>query len=205
MDYSRIQIDSIGIGLSNIYNLDLIKDNFIKTYLVVGELFNDSHDIKLDTNNLNHIHNFVVTDKSVGVNTTRNNIISLPNKSLIIDGNIHCRGSITAESIILSEDINISANLSENIKSFNQVLNRISSHLVFYSVKDYLQDNIYTTHNVTIGNINNANNNTNPLKISRHCNNNINNIQFVIQNNDETNGIPSRFSCGIIGNINMLC
>ena len=202
MDYSRIQIDSIGIGLSNIYNLDLIKDNFIKTYLVVGELFNDSHDIKLDTNNLNHIHNFVVTDKSVGVNTTRNNIISLPNKSLIIDGNIHCRGSITAESIILSEDINISANLSENIKSFNQVLNRISSHLVFYSVKDYLQDNIYTTHNVTIGNINNANNNTNPLKISRHCNNNINNIQFVIQNNDETNGIPSRFSCGIIGNIN---
>ena len=202
MDYSRIQIDSIGIGLSNIYNLDLIKDNFIKTYLAVGELFNESHNIRLDTHNLNHIHNFVVTDKSVGVNTTRNNIISLPNKSLIVDGNIHCRGSIRAENIILSEDINISANLTENIKSFNEVLNRISSHLVFYSVKDYLQDNIYTTHNVTIGNINNANHNTNPLKISRHCNNNINNIQFIIQNNNETNGIPTRFSCGIIGNNN---
>ena len=202
MDYTRIQIDSIGIGLSNIYNLDLIKDNFIKTYLAVGELYNENHNITLDNNNLNHIHNLVVTDKAVGVNTTRNNILLLPSKSLIVEGNIHCIGSITAQSIILSEDIDISVNLVENIKTFNQVLNRISSHLLFYSVKDYLQDNIYTTHNVTIGNINNANNNTNPLKISRHCNNNVNNIQFVIQNNDATNEIPTRLSCGIIGNVN---
>ena len=55
MDYTRIQIDSIGIGLSNIYNLDLIKDNFIKTYLAVGELYNENHNITLDNNNLNHI------------------------------------------------------------------------------------------------------------------------------------------------------
>jgi hypothetical protein len=202
MDYTRIQIDSIGIGLSNIYNLDLTKDNFIKTYLAVGELYNESHNITLDNNNLNHIHNLVVTDKAVGVNTTRNNILSLPSKSLIVEGNIHCIGSITAESIILSEDIDISNNLTENIKTFNQVLNRISSHLVFYSVKDYLQNNIYTTHNVTIGNINNANHSTIPLKISRHCNNNVSNIQFVIQNNDGTNQIPTRLSCGIIGGVN---
>ena len=51
MDYTRIQIDSIGIGLSNIYNLDLTRDNFIKTYLAVGEYYNDNHDITLDTNN----------------------------------------------------------------------------------------------------------------------------------------------------------
>ena len=30
MDYTRIQIESIGIGLANINNLDLTKDNFIR-------------------------------------------------------------------------------------------------------------------------------------------------------------------------------
>ena len=199
MDYTRIQIDSIGIGLSNINNLDLTKDNYIQTYLAVGEIYNEGHD---NTNSLNHIYNLVVTDTAVGVNTSRSNLLKMPNKSLIVEGNIQCIGSITAQNIILSEDINISANLTENIISFNQVLNRISSHLVFYSVKDYLQNNIYTTHNVTIGNLNNADNNTNPLKISRHCNNNVSNIQFVIQNNDETYNNPTRFSCGIIGNVN---
>jgi hypothetical protein len=203
MDYKRIQIDSIGIGLSNIYNLDLIKDEYIKTYLAVGELFNESHDITLDTNNLNHIHNLIVTDKSVGVNTTRNNIIKFPNDSLLIGGNLRCQGSIYAESVILSDDVNITANLTQNILTFNQVLNRISSHLSFYNVKDYLQNNIYTTQNVTIGNLNYATNNTNPLKISRHCNNNVNNIQLVIQNNDNTNNEQAtKFSCGIIGNVN---
>ena len=198
MDYTRIQIDSIGIGLSNINNLDLTKDNYIQTYLAVGEIYNEGSD---NTNSLNNIHNLLVTDTAVGVNTSRSNILKMPNKSLIVEGNIQCIGSITAQNIILSEDINISTNLTENIISFNQVLNRISSHLVFYSVKDYLQNNIYTTHNVTIGNLNNANNNTNPLKISRHCNNNVSNIQFVIQNNDETYNNPTRFSCGIIGNV----
>jgi hypothetical protein len=202
MDYTRIQIDSIGIGLSNIYNLDLTRDNFIKTHLAVGEIYNESHDITLDTNNLNHYHNLVVTEKAVGVNTSRNIIISKPNNSLIVEGNIRCMGTITAENILLSEDINISSDLSANIQTFNQVLNRISSHLLFYPVKDYLQENIYTNHNVTIGSINHADNNTNPLKISRHCNNNISNIQFVIQNNDITNNIPTRFSCGIIGGEN---
>ena len=199
MDYTRIQIDSIGIGLSNIYNLDLTRDNFIRTYLAVGDIYNSSHNISLDTNNLNHMHNLVVTDKAVGVNTSRNRLSSLVNKSLIVEGNIHCLGSITAESILLSNDIDI-LKLSTNIKNFNQVLNRLSSHLLFYSVKDYLQDNIYTTHNVTIGSKNNADHNTNPLKISRHCNNNISNIQFVIENNDGTADTPTRFSCGIIGN-----
>jgi hypothetical protein len=201
MDYTRIQIESIGIGLSNIYNLDLTRDNFIRTYLAVGDIFNSSHNVALDTNNLNHIHNLVVTDKTVGVNTSRNKILSLANKSLIVEGNIHCLGTITADSILLSNDIDI-LKLSTNIKSFNQVLNRLSSHLLFYSVKDYLQDNIYTTQNLTLGTITNADNNTNPLKISRHCNNNISNIQFVIQNNDGTNDSPTRFSCGIIGGVN---
>jgi hypothetical protein len=201
MDYTRIQIDSIGIGLSNIYNLDLTRDNFIRTYLAVGDIFNSSHNVALDTNNLNHMHNLVVTDKAVGVNTSRNKILSLANKSLIVEGNIHCLGTITAESILLSNDIDI-LTLSTNIKSFNQVLNRLSSHLLFYSVKDYLQDNIYTTQNLTLGTMTNANNNTNPLKISRHCNNNVSNIQFVIQNNDGTDDSSTKFSCGIIGGVN---
>ena len=200
MDYTRIQIESIGIGLANIYNLDLTKDNFIRTYLAVGELYNNSHNVSLDTNRLNNIHNLVVTDKAVGVNTSRNKLLSLSNKSLIVEGNIHCLGSITAESILL-DNINV-LTLSSDIKNFNQIINRLSSHLLFYSVKDYLQDNIYTTHNVVIGTENNANHNTNPLKISRHCNNNISNIQFVIQNNDGTDDTPTRFSCGIIGGVN---
>jgi hypothetical protein len=201
MDYTRIQIESIGIGLSNIYDLDLTKDNFIRTHLVVGEVYNDSHNVLLDTHRLNHIHNLVVTNNAVGVNTSRNKILSLSNKSLIVEGNIQCLGTISAERLLLSEDIDI-LQLSTDVKSFNQILNRISSHLLFYSVNDYLQDNIYTTKNVTIGSVTNADHNTNPLKISRHCNNNISNIQFVIQNNDGTNNIPTRFSCGIIGGVN---
>ena len=57
MDYKRIQIDSIGIGLNDITKLDLTKDNYIKTYLAVGDVPNLSHDISQDSNNLNHIHN----------------------------------------------------------------------------------------------------------------------------------------------------
>lgn len=202
MDYKRIQIESIGIGLSNIYNLDLTKDNYIRTYLAVGELFNSSYNVINDKHNLNHIHNFLVTDKGVGINTTRSNVIENANNSLIVSGNILCKGTINAQTLILSEDINVTNNLTENIKAFNQVLNRLSSHLFFYNVKDYLQNNIYTTFNFTIGDINNANNNKNALKISRHCNNNYNNIQFVIQNNDNTFDEASRISMGIIGNIN---
>ena len=125
MDYTRIQIESIGIGLANINNLDLTKDNFIRTYLAVGELYNNSHNVSLDTHNLNHIHNLVVSDKAVGVNTTRNKLLSLSNKSLIVEGHIHCLGSITAESILLSDNINM-LTLSDDIKNFNQILNRLS-------------------------------------------------------------------------------
>jgi hypothetical protein len=198
MDYKRIQIDSIGIGLNDITSLDLTKNDLIKTYLAVGDLPNLNYNISQDDHKLNHIHNLIVTDKGVGINTYRSNVYLHPNNSLIISGNIKCSGSIHAENIILDNELSLNSNLA----TFNQVLNRISSHLLFYNVKDYLQDNIYTTHNVVIGNEDNANNNQSPLKISRHCNNNANNIQFIIQNNDITNDSePTNISMGIIGNI----
>ena len=198
MDYKRIQIDSIGIGLNDITNLDLFKDDYIKTYLAIGDVPNLLHDVTTDSNNLNHIHNFIVTDKAVGINTHRSNIYLQPNNSLIVSGNIQCSGSIHAENIILDNSLTLTSNLA----TFNQVLNRISSHLLFYHVKDYLENNIYTTHNVIIGNEDISNSNLNPLKISRHCNNNANNIQFIIQNNDLTNDLePTNISIGIVGNI----
>jgi hypothetical protein len=83
-----------------------------------------------------------------------------------------------------------------------ETLNKLSSHLLFYPIRDYLQNNIYTNYNLVLGHSNNANNNLNPLKISRHCDGNINNIQFVIENNDVTNLITTKFSSGIIGNTN---
>jgi len=200
MDYKRVQIDSIGIGLNDITNLDLTKDNYLKTYLAVGDVPNLYHDVTTDNNNLNHIHNLFVTEKGVGINTHRSNVYLQPNNSLIVSGNIQCSGSIHAENIILDNELSLNTNLA----TFNQVLNRISSHLLFYHVKNYLENNIYTTHNVIIGNEDISNSNLNPLKISRHCNNNANNIQFIIQNNDLTNDLePTNFSMGIIGNIDI--
>ena len=192
MDYTRIQINSIGIGLLDIKNLDLIKDNYIKTYLAVGEL------PYLTTNNLDKRYNLVVTDKSIGINTSRNTLLLNPDKSLMVMGNITCIGTIRAESLILDN-----INLNDNLFNFNEILNRISSHLLFYNVKNYLENNIYTNYNVVIGTQDYANNNTNALKIARPCNNNINNIQLVIQNNDITNDNEnSKINIGIIGNIN---
>jgi hypothetical protein len=192
MDYNRIQIDSIGIGLNDITNLDLTLDKIYKTYLVIGDVGTQQ------LNQLNNVHNLIVTENAVGVNTTRNNIILNNSTALVVEGNINCSGSIHANNIILDNNIS----LATNVQTFNQVLNRISSHLLFYNVKNYVENNIYTTHNVVIGNEENANSNLNAFKIARHCNNNANNIQFAILNNDITNNEPTNISIGIIGNVN---
>ena len=198
MDYKRIQIDSIAIGVKDVYNIDLSKDGFINTYLTVGHLTSNL-DIVNNTNTLDYRHNLIVSDKAVGVHTTRNILNSKANDSFIVDGNIHCTGILYANNIILDETIKPID--QQTIDDFKQILNRLSSHLLFYNTKDFTDNNIYTTHNVIIGNNYNATDNTNALKISRHCNNNINNIQFVIQNNDTYNGSNANVSIGIIGNI----
>ena len=197
MDYKRIQIDSIAIGVKDVYNIDLTKDDFINSYLTVGHL-SSNYDSINNINTLNHKHNLIVSEKGVGVNTTRNEINLKSNDSLIVQGNIHCIGNIYANGIILDETI--ITTLPKTIEDFKQILNRLSSHLLFYNTRDYTDNNIYTTNNVIIGNDFNANNNSNALKISRHCNNNINNIQFVIHNNDTHNGFPANISVGIVGN-----
>jgi len=192
MDYNRIQIDSIGIGINDITNLDLTLDNIYKTYLVIGDVG------PINTNTLNNIHNLIVSETAVGVNTTRSNLILNNSSSFVVSGNILCSGSIHAENIILDNNIS----LASNVQTFNQILNRLSSHLLFYNVKNYLENNIYTTHNVIIGNEINANSNSNAFKISRQANNNASNIQFTIQNNDVTNdNEPTNISMGIIGNV----
>ena len=198
MDYKRIQIDSIAIGVNDVNNIDLTKDDFINTYLTVGHLSSNFDSIN-NINTLDYKHNLIVSEKGVGVNTTRNLINLKSNDSLVVQGNIHCIGSIYANGIVLDETIETT--LSQSIQDFKQILNRLSSHLLFYNTKDYTDNNIYTTHNVIIGNDYNATNNTNPLKISRHCNNNISNIQLVIQNNDTHSNFPANISFGIIGNI----
>ena len=198
MDYKRIQIDSIAIGVKDVYDLDLSKDNFINTYLTVGHL----PDIALNLTSMDYRHNLIITEKAVGVNTTRQIINSKSNDSFIVQGNIHCMGTIYANDINLNETI--STTLPKTIQDFKQILNRLSSHLLFYNTKDYTDNNIYTTHNVIIGNDNNADNNTNAFKISRYCNNIASNIQFVIENNDITNDTyKSAVSIGIIGNSNI--
>lgn len=196
MDYKRIQIDSIAIGVKDVYDLDLSKDNFINTYLTIGHL----PDLTI-SNRLDFRHNLIVTETAVGVNTTRNIINSKSGDSFIVQGNIHCMGTIYANDINLNETI--PTTLPKTIEDFKQILNRLSSHLLFYNTKDYTDNNIYTTHNVIIGNNNNADNNTNAFKISRYCNNIASNIQFVIENNDITNdNYKTAVSIGIIGNSN---
>ena len=192
MDFKRIEIKSLGIGLLDITNLDLTKDNFIKTYLAVGQQEPNSNSLLIK-------HNLIVTEKTIGINTNRSNVNLDNTNSLLVNGNIRCVGSIIADNIILGNpDINI---LDNNMKNFNEILNRISSHLLFYNVKDYLEENIYTNFNVVIGNQEYANSNTNSLKISRYANNNFNNIQFAIENTDITNNDEmSKISMGIIGN-----
>ena len=196
MDYSRIQIDSIGIGLVDYKDVDLTRDdNFINSYLAIGETIPEN--AKNDTNNLNHIYDFIVAEKHIGINASRNEFNILENgnnKCLLINGNVLCNGIIHAENIMI-DTINTSSTLAET-------LNRLSSHQLFYPIRDYLQNNIYTNYNLTIGHKNNANNNTNALKISHHSDGNIANIQFVIENNDITDLITTKFSSGIIGNTN---
>ena len=71
MDYSRIQIDSIGIGLVDYKDVDLTRDdNFINSYLAIGETIPEN--AKNDTNNLNHIYDFIVAEKHIGINASRN-------------------------------------------------------------------------------------------------------------------------------------
>jgi hypothetical protein len=191
MDYNRIQIDSIGIGINDITNLNLTLDNIYKTYLVIGDVGTQQ------PNQLNNLYNLIVTENAVGVNTTRSNVAKKNSSSLVVEGNINCSGSIHANNIILDDNIS----LASNVRTYNQILNRISSHLLFYNVKNYVENNIYTTHNVIIGNERSANSNLSAFKIARHCNNNANNIQFAILNNDITNNEPTNLSMGIIGNI----
>ena len=193
MDYKRIEIKSLGIGLLDISNLDLTNNNNqIQTYLAVGQK-------EPNTNSLDIKHNLIVSENAIGINTTRSNVNIDNVNSLIVNGNIKCRGSIIADNIILdSPNLDF---LNSNRENFNQILNRISSHLLFYNVKDYLENNIYTNFNVVIGNEDYANNNTNSFKISRYANNNFSNIQFAIENTDITdNNQMTKFSMGIIGN-----
>ena len=173
MDYKRIEIKSLGIGLLDITNLQLTTNTGeIKTYLAVGQQEPTPNPLLIK-------HNLIVTEKAIGINTTRQDINEDTEVALRVGGSIRCQGSIYADNIILDNpklDI-----LGSNMIEFNEMLNRISSHLLFYNVKDYLEDNIYTNFNVIIGNQEYANNNTNPLKISRYANNNFSNIQFKIQ------------------------
>ena len=157
MDYKRIQIDSIAIGVKDVYNIDLSKDGYINTYLTVGHLSSNLDSFN-NTNTLDYRHNLIVSDKAVGVHTTRNIINSKTNESFIVQGNIHCTGILYANSIILDETIKPLE--KQTIDEFKQILNRLSSHLLFYNTKDFTDNNIYTTHNVIIGNDYNANNNT---------------------------------------------
>ena len=193
MDYKRIEIKSLGIGLLDITNLDLTKDNFIKTYLAIGQKEKNNNSLLIQ-------HNLIVTENAIGINTTRNEVINDNTNSLLVNGNIKCTGSIIADNIIL-DNPNLDI-LNNNMKNFNEMLNRISSHLLFYNVKNYLEDNIYTNFNVIIGNQELANNNKNALKIARYANNNYSNIQFAIENTDTTNNNEKTKICmGIIGNL----
>jgi len=191
MDYNRIQIDSIGIGLENNSNLDFIKYNFINTRLAVAETIPPS--AINDSNKLNHIYKLVVTDNNTGVNTTRTQLNSNTDASFVVNGNILCTGAIHASNITISNNITPYSTLSE-------IINEISANALFYQIRDYRQYNIYTNYNVTLGTINDANNNTNALKIAKNCNGSISNIQFVITNNEVVDYIPSQISLGVIGN-----
>ena len=119
MDFKRIEIKSLGIGLLDITNLDLTKDNFIKTYLAIGQPNSNS----INSNTLLIKHNFLVTEKAVGINTTRQSVNEENLTSLLVVGNIKCNGSIIADNIILDNpNVNI---LDNNMKNFNEMLNRI--------------------------------------------------------------------------------
>jgi hypothetical protein len=191
MDYNRIQIDSVGIGLENNSNLDFIKYNFINTRLAVAETIPPS--AINDNNKLNHIYKLVVTDNNTGINTSRTELNRNTDAAFVVNGNILCTGAIHASNITISNSINTNSTLTE-------IINEISANALFYQIRDYRQYNIYTNYNVTLGTINDANNNTNALKIAKNCNGSISNIQLVITNNEVIDYLPCQVSLGVIGN-----
>ena len=89
MDYKRIEIKSLGIGLLDITNLQLTSDTGeIKTYLAVGQQQPNANPLLIK-------HNLIVTENSIGINTTRQKINSdNTNPALLVQGNIKCEGSI---------------------------------------------------------------------------------------------------------------
>ncbi len=200
---SVIEINSLGIGLSqntNIDTLDLRSDE----YLVIGERENTSN----STNDI--IYNMIVNRQGVGVNTSRRHLdskLSPENqiKGFYVNDSLICDGTITTSNlnllgVTISGDIN-----SDTVKEIFNSVNTISPQ--FFSgynalTRNMLANNIYTDSYVTIGGQVETYYNKNPLNIVSIPDKTVENIHFSMKNTFQSDELEnSSFRMGIMGRI----
>jgi hypothetical protein len=202
---SEVEINSLGIGLSQYGNVSLLdlKDT---EYLVVGEQGRTTDSTRDIT------YSLVVNNDIVGINTTRRRIDGIENDAvksgslfvgndIICDGNIIAKGlefgniKLNGDNANLLEDILVSVNNIQPLvfRGYSGIKNASSSLPIRV-------DNIYTPSFVTLGSRTDTFENTNPLNIISSTNYNANNIHISLENKKiNQDGESSKMRVGIIG------
>ena len=206
---SIIEINSLGIGLTNYSNIDRLDLND-NEFLVVGEQQSTTRET-IDTK-----YSLVVNRDGVAINSTRRQISAIFDDSikapgLYVENDIMCAGNIIAKGIEIA-NINFD-NVNSNL--LRDVFNKVNSiNPLFYRgyggvktinrnvIQLYNVNNIYSTSYITIGNITDTYQNTNPLNIVSTTDNNIKNIHISIKNNinNPFTAESAKLNIGIIGN-----
>jgi hypothetical protein len=211
-----IKVDSLGIGLSTIQDIQRLSLND-REYLVVGDGMGTTNSTATSSNQQDTKWNMYVNHDGVAINTSRfiTSNYRQPNASLYVNRNIQCDGIINAHGIQFS-NISISGEIGSNalidlIKSVN-VLSQSQPFKTgvatyfnnLYDMK-YLVNNIYTPNYLTLGGLVDTNYNQHPLNINSTPNNDFHNIHIALRNdtyNTSTEEL-SKLSIGIIGGSNI--
>ncbi len=200
-----VEINSLGIGLLNYSNIELLDLNN-NEFLVVGQQNNTgatTKDIK---------YSMIVNRDSVAINATRRDIDAAYENSskshgLYVGQDIICNGNIIAKGLQFS-DVKFDGFNSNILEDILTSVNNINP--LFYKGYGIVDDsdenrpiaidNIYTPSYVTIGGISDTYNNAHPLNITTTANDDLNNVHIAIQNNiDSGTGEPAKFRLGMVG------
>ena len=210
-----IKVDSLGIGLSTIQDIQRLSLND-REYLVVGDGMGTTNSANA-SNQQDTKWNMYVNHDGVAINTSRfiTSNYRQPNASLYVNRNIQCDGIINAHGIQFS-NISISGEIGSNaLIDLIQSVNVLSQSQPFktgvatyfnnlYDMK-YLVNNIYTPNYLTLGGLVDTNYNQHPLNINSTPNNDFHNIHIALRNdtyNTSTEEL-SKLSIGIIGGSNI--
>lgn len=208
---SEIEIRNLGIGLIDTEYLDLDS----REYLVIGDTYNDNETVlEIGQQHTNYWSNYgqmlpkdikysmIVNNSGIGINTSRNlfdSNFALNSKSgiYIENGDIVCKGTISARNLTILNDEGIPYNLNDIVNSnnfINDFVNAINSNITIAKFTqgwvanipgtDIKKNNIYTENYINIGASSvDTINNLHPVNItSSTTNGTMENIHIAIKN-----------------------